>query len=295
MSDRVWLAIEPLRSRQVVIKGVELGVRVLQRGPEFLPDQGRRTQVGLIIDRVGQKEGMSGASPIVTGHKNSAGRQYGAGRRHDSRHCSTPRRTPRAEEPYDQHRRNRQAEDEPFEWSTVCENCDPRAQNHAVARTVRSQKSRKRAHNERSSGSSYEPSPIAIHPVTKNSEPQDHEHPTEQRPTGWKPPLKHPNDARAHGGCAEKHTNPRMAEKLTDRQNGTLGGRVLGHIRRMLVDVERVEVDPHWMGRIRKPAMSERIRSQQITELIPNVRDRYRKDRQQSDSQKCGSGGYQCH
>ena len=55
---------------------------------------------------------------------------------------------------------------------------------------------------------------------------------------------------------------------LSRRQYHALRRVMHGSVRRMLEDVHAFEVHPHWMGRIRKPAGSERIRRQKIAVLV---------------------------
>ena len=59
-----------------------------------------------------------------------------------------------------------------------------------------------------------------------------------------------------------------MSQTLAGRQNQPLRRRIHGHVRGLLNDVKTFEVNGHGMGRIRQPAVRERIGSQKVTEFV---------------------------
>jgi len=111
--------------------------------------------------------------------------------------------------------------------------------------------------------------------------PNFNENPAKERPSRGQPRLQDPEDCRGHRRVAEEHTDPRMAEQVTDGQHKSLRRWILRGIRGNPIDVERFKADPHGMSRIGQPPVRERVSHQQITEFVVNAANRNRKPRQE--------------
>src|ERR1051326_1827004 len=130
----------------------------------------------------------------------------------------------------------------------------------------------KSAEQESAAGGSNCATPIAVHPIARDSEFQPNDDSAEQRPARRQPCQQHPIDCRAHCRTAQQHSYPRLTEQFADGKNKSLPGRIHRCVTRMPVHMESFETDPHRMRRIRKPAMRERISHEQITEFVVDAR-----------------------
>src|SRR5579884_3045194 len=122
------------------------------------------------------------------------------------------------------------------------------------------------------------PGPVGIHPVAQNRDAEYRDDSSKQGPYGWQPALQHPAQPSTHERCNQNLPDPGMTEKLPGREDQSLPGRIHRHIRGLLDDVEAFEMHPHGVSRIGKPAVSERVRREQIAEFIVKARLRYPED-----------------
>src|SRR2546422_3781966 len=126
--------------------------------------------------------------------------------------------------------------------------------------------------------------PVAVCPVTEGSKPNNGKYAPQQRPTRRHPCLQHPANRGAHQRRAQQNAPERMPEYyLANGQKYALGREVLGDVGGNLIDVKRLEVNPHRVRWVGEPPMGKRIGHQEITELVVNRGARNWKDRQDSE------------
>src|SRR5258708_6237000 len=82
---------------------------------------------------------------------------------------------------------------------------------------------------------------------------------------------------------------------LANGQKYALGRVVLGDVGRSLIDLKRLEVNPHRVRWVGEPPVSKRIRHQQITELVVYRGVRHRKDRQNGEPGHDSQDTDRCH
>src|SRR5881275_608684 len=135
--------------------------------------------------------------------------------------------------------------------------------------------SRESAHYKCATDTGNGSAPIAIRPVTESSQPNDYQHSAEQGPFRGQPTLEHPAYCCAHESDTEPNSPERVAKhNLTGCKKQSLRRVKHRHVGRPLIDMECFEVDPHGVRRIGEPAVSERVRHQQIAELVMDSRNR---------------------
>src|ERR1043165_9162037 len=125
---------------------------------------------------------------------------------------------------------DRNTENQAFEGAAVGENGDPKTEKPGVARTLETFEARKSAEDESGGGSGDGTAPVAVHPITKNSETNQDEGGTEKCPARGKPALEHPENGRDHGRSGEQHANPGIAEQRAHGESGGLGWRIHGGV-----------------------------------------------------------------
>src|ERR1700722_6100509 len=86
-----------------------------------------------------------------------------------------------------------------------------------------------------------------------------------------------------------------MTEQLSGREHQSLRRRIHGHVRGLFNDVEAFEVNPHRVGGIGDSSVSERVRSQEVAELIVPARLRNPEDGYQGDAQYYYAGSHRQH
>src|SRR6266851_8539813 len=122
--------------------------------------------------------------------------------------------------------------------------------------------------------------PVAICPVAKGSQPNYGKYAAQQRPGRRHPSLQHPANRGAHQRRAQQNAQERMPEhRLANRQEDPLRGVILGDVGRNLIDLKRLEVNPHGVRRVREPSVGKRVCHEQITELVVYRGARNWKDR----------------
>src|SRR6266446_625371 len=110
--------------------------------------------------------------------------------------------------------------------------------------------------------------PIAVDPITGDSEFQRDQRGAKERPPCGKPSLQHPENCGAHRGYAQEHADPGMAKQLTKREERALPWRILRRICGKPIDVERFETYPHGMWWIGKAAVDECVPEQQVAVFV---------------------------
>ena len=169
------------------------------------------------------------------------------------------------------HNKNRQAKDGAFKGAAVSQDDCAESQNDGVPRSPGMKNARQRPSHQGTANRRHERPVVAVHPIAEDRDLEHDEDGADQGPPGREPSLEHPQDCPTHHAAAEQHADPGMAEQLTQRENRTLRGWILGHIGWVLVDVNGVKEKPHRMGRIGKPTVSEGVTCQEVTELIVDL------------------------
>ena len=138
-------------------------------------------------------------------------------------------------------------------------------------------------------------SPVGIDEVVRRPVAQGGREPPEEGPPPRQPAAQSPEDGGAHRPRACEDARPRMAEEdLARRENEPLGGGVLRHVRRPHENVERLEKIGRRRRRVREAPVGERIRREQVRELVVDPGKRDRVDREECEPEGHREGGEAC-
>ena len=92
----------------------------------------------------------------------------------------------------------------------------------------------------------------------------------------WHPPCQHPRQGTARESRAEPDAGDRMPERrLSDGHHHALSRWVLRCVGWLKKDVEALEMLPHRVRPVRQPAARERVRGEEIAELVVGSRLRH--------------------
>src|SRR2546423_1145442 len=119
---------------------------------------------------------------------------------------------------------------------------------------VRVQEASKAANCKRSAGENKIASPIPLAPI-ENFRMNHCEEPTDNGPSPRYPRHHHPANRRAGESSTKPHPDYRMGQNLAKSENESLTRRILGSVSRLLDDMKRLEMLPHWMWRGRSPPL----------------------------------------
>ena len=257
---------------------------VYRRGPRRLPQEIRRDSISGPVDLIGQRGGIAECPPVVIAHGRSRDQKHNHNRQREPLTQDPRRRMLFPKRPDQQRRRNRESEQEAFERAAVGENRDAECEDESGAHADAAHETWHGAQDQRAAGGRYRATPIAVHPIAEDAQPEERQHGPKERPSGGKPALKHPADSGAHGAPAETDPKPGIPEQHgAGSQDQTLRGRVHGHVGRLKLFMEGLEVDPHGWGGVGQAVGSEGFPGEQEAEFI--VDGRLRDGRNRQDSQ----------
>ncbi len=149
----------------------------------------------------------------------------------------------------------------------------PRAKKYSIAQPRAAPQSGQRSENQASRRSGERASPIAVHPLVERSEFHDSQQAAHERPTGRGPAAQHPITERAKRRHRDQHRGPGSAEDHpAEGQRRALANRVDRAVSWLLQDEKRLEEPMERMRRIRQAKMPQRVRHQQMTEFVINIR-----------------------
>src|SRR5205823_5480030 len=109
-----------------------------------------------------------------------------------------------------------------LKWPAVSQKYDPDSKQEGMERPLIALQSRQRAENQCSTESGNRSSPVAVHPIAEDSDPQKDQNSAQQRPKRWKIALQHPEKCGNHSGSGQQNADPRIAKQLPKRQSGAL-------------------------------------------------------------------------
>ena len=104
--------------------------------------------------------------------------------------------------------------------------------------------------------------------------------------------MQHPAQGGAHQRGDQDLANPGVAKQLAGGEHEALRGWIHRHVGGALDDVETLEMDPHGMGGIGEPAVSERVAREQIAELVIEVGLRKAEDWNQAHADRNDAESY---
>ncbi len=166
--------------------------------------------------------------------------------------------------------------------------CQSRGQEQRLARPRSAPQATNRAEDEGAPQGRQRASPIALTPVTQDDEARRQPR-RQERPSGPKPAVHHPGQARRGAGHGQPDPGDRPSEHhLSESQGRTLPGRVLGHVVGPMEDMMRLEVLPMRMRRVRQTAARKRVASEEIAELVVNPRLRKPREIGQDGARQSG-------
>ena len=82
-----------------------------------------------------------------------------------------------------------------------------------------------------------------------------------------------------------------MTEYLSECQHRTLPGRIFRHVRRLLVNVDGIQEDPHRVGRVSQSSMGESVAGQQIAKFVMSDGHGHRRQPQHAEPGHNGCRG----
>ncbi len=128
---------------------------------------------------------------------------------------------------------------------------------------------------------------VGVDPITENSQAQNCQHSSQQRPAGRQPRLQHPADGGAHQSAGQQNAEPGISKnQFAGSQQQSLRGKVHGHIGGLHGDVDAFEMGPHrWRG-VGQSAVKEGIGRKQKAEVVRNKGQRNGKERKNGETQK---------
>ena len=117
------------------------------------------------------------------------------------------------------------------------------------------------------------PAPIALRPITQDSDLQHRQRRAQKCPKRWQPIPQGPRHGAAQQRHAQQNPGPRMTKDLLpERQDKARQRRIFGHVVGLLQNVNAFKENPQRMRRIRQLARGESIARKQIAELVLNPR-----------------------
>src|SRR6202043_87089 len=152
-------------------------------------------------------------SPAIVSRRTGRQNQHKQQRRNHPPNRHRKRRAFPSKQPEKKRKRRGQAEEQTFVRAAIGENRESDAHEQCVAPALEPHDSPQSSKNESSPGPTRRSTPVAIRPITEDTQTRNRDQPADQCPSWGEPSLQHPADCGAHYRYAQADSDERLAKQ----------------------------------------------------------------------------------